>query len=421
MSLWGKVKSAFGGRDDGDAGGGKPRGTTPQDLFAAQVEAAFREASPAAALTRHPSAFGLLLKRDGNEQHVFLDNVFRETRDLDPDARRERIRRFVRSMAHPDVSAMSWEEVRPKLAPLLRTSSLLSGVIAGDGGPVNRPFLPFLVECVGIDSNDGIAYVMPHLVDTWGVTLSDVFAAATENARRFFQDDVDLFDSEAPYPLWHVSRDDSYESSRILVPGWLAAFRGKVTGRPVAIVPHRGLLVVGGDGDDACLRRLVASAKAEFEASPRSVSPALYTVDDRGAVVPLVLPAGHPLADDVVVGHVMHALGEYEPQKQRLQEKEGDAAFVASLYGLKGKSGGVYSYTTWSRDVPSLLPRADQVAMVLEPGVEGGEIFSVPWPSLLDLAGELLVPEPHVQPPRWRTSGWPDDAMLDMLRRVAVR
>ena len=158
------------------------------------------------------------------------------------------------------------------------------------------------------------------MIAKWGVQASDVFAAAAENGQGNFVDDIEPFDPQAPYPIWHVARDDSYESSRILVPGWLASFADKVNGRPVAIVPHRSLLIVGGDGDERCLRRLIDSAKGEFEASPRRISPALYTVDHDGMVIPLALPVGHPLAADVAVGHVMAAIAEYEVQKAQLEQ-----------------------------------------------------------------------------------------------------
>src|SRR6185369_15379006 len=105
-----------------------------------------------------------------------------------------------------------------------------------------------------------------------------------------------IYDDRVDYPLWHVARDDSYESSRLLLPAWLASFAGKVKGKPVAVVPHRSCVVVGGDGDHACLRRLIEFARREYEASPRAISPALYTVDAGGALAPLVLPGDHPLA-----------------------------------------------------------------------------------------------------------------------------
>jgi hypothetical protein len=341
---------------------------------------------------------------------------------MNPEQRRERVARFVRSIDTPDASAMTWVEVRPKLAPLLRTPTLFGGIpgFFGDKLPISRPFAPFLVECVGIDSEDGISYAAPHMIARWGVQPSDVFAASIENGQAYFTDDVASFDREAPYPIWHVSRDDSYESSRLLLPGWLASFADKVKGRPVAIVPHRSLLIVGGDGDERCLRRLIESAKGEFQASPRRISPALYTIEKGGKVIPLELPVGHALAADVAVGHAAMAVGEYEVQKAQLEERLSEDVFVASFNGIQRPDGGVLTYTTWSKDVPSLLPRADQVVLGFAPGEKGGEILRVPWPALMDIAGDCLTQEPDLDPPRWRTRRWPEEAALVKLRAVAM-
>ncbi len=417
MSVWEKVRHFLGSNTS------PTEPASPRELFAAEVEAVIRQSPTVTAVRRKPGEYAFVVSRGDQEHTLFLDNVFAETRDLDPERRRELVARVVRIADAPDATAMSWDEVRAKLAPLLRTPSLFASVEepTTDRLPIRRPFAPFLIECVGIDSDDGIAYATPYAIGKWGVEPSDVFAAATENGRAYFVDDVALFDPHAPYPIWHVSRDDSYESSRILVPGWLASFADKVSGRPVAIVPHRSMLIVGGDGDERCLRRLMDTAKGEFKASPRRISPALYTVDNDGDVVPLALSAGHPLAADVALGHIMAATDQYSDQKHQLEQRVDEEAFVAPYTGVRGKDGSAFSYTMWSRDVPSLLPRADQVALVFAPGVKGGETLFVPWEALVQIASDCFVQEPDLDPPRWRTIRWPEEPALEKLRAVAVR
>jgi hypothetical protein len=326
-------------------------------------------------------------------------------------------------MTPPDHGALSWDEVRPKLAPLLRTPSLFAPLaqLGSDKRPLARPFAPHLIECIGIDSDDGIAYASADQIGKWGVSADEAFAVAASNGAAYFTDDVQPYDREAPYPIWHVARTDSYESSRLLVPGWLASFAGKVRGRPVAIVPSRGLLVVGGDGDDRCLQRLAATAKAEFQSAARRTSPALYTVDDAGKVVPLVLPAGHPRAGEVALGHVMMAMSEYEEQREPLQKRLGDDVFVASYKAVQLEAGGILTYAVWSRGSVSLLPEVGEVALLVDPGVEGSEILRVPWGKLVELAGDCLTKEDGVEPPRWRATGWPDDGAMKLLREAALR
>jgi hypothetical protein len=411
MSFWAKVRGVLGSNEARPA-------SSPQDLLADQVAGVIRELFPDAAIQRGVEGFQLLVRRGGGgEQTLFLDNVFKETRDLDPAQRIQHIQRFVRAMAALDATPMTWDEVAPNLAPLLRTPSMFGGSPqTAEMRPLYRAAGPFLIECVGIDSENGIAYVGTDLPAKWGVTAEDVFTRSTENAHTFFQDDVAPYDTQAPYPIWHVSRDDSYESSRLLVPGWLASFGGKVKGRPVAIVPERSTLIVGGDGDARCLKRLVESAKAEFGASPRCISPALYTVDTDGKVVPLVLPPQHALATDVAVGHAMMASIEYETQQKAHQQRVGDGVFVASFKAIKTDAGAVLSYTTWTQGVASSLPRADDVALVTPDGDRPAKVIRVPWKVLLMVAGGHLEPEEGVDPPRWRTKGSLDKRMLEALR-----
>ena len=416
MTIWQKLRSTFGGGVPPEPHA-KP--ATPQELFAAQVEEAIRERHPGAVVKRHPEAFGFLLKRGETDRSLFLDNIFAETRDVPPEERQRRIARFVASLDAPDASTMSWDEVRPKLASLLRSPSMFNNLPSNfqrDKGPISRPFVPFVVECVGVDSDDGIAYVTPAMVEKWGVEVEDVFETATQNGRAYFVDDIAPYDPQAPYPIWYVARDDSYESSRLAVPGWLASFAGKVTGGPVAIVPRRDLLIVGGDGDERCVRRLLESAIREYEASPRRISPTLYTVDRSGTVIPLKLDSKHPLAADVAIAHVKAAIAEYETQKEPLQKRLGDDVFVASCKGMKSDDGTVFTYAIWSKDVMTLLPRTDLVMLLVEPGIEGSEIIRVPWEKLGEIVGDCIIQELDVDPPRWRTLTWPSEAMLSRLR-----
>jgi hypothetical protein len=116
----------------------------------------------------------------------------------------------------------------------------------------------------------------------------------------------------------------------------------------------------------------------------------------------------------------MAAMAEYDFQKARLDEHLKEDVFVASYKGLRGNDGGVFSYTTWSRGVLSLLPATDRVALGMDPGRQGAEVLWVPWKGLVEIVGGCLVQEPNLDPPRWRTVRWPDDGMLTRLRSISV-
>lgn len=165
---------------------------------------------------------------------------------------------------------------------------------------------------------------------------------------------------------------------------------------------------------------MIEAAKGEFEASPRRISAALYTVESDGKVVPFVVPDEHPLASQIALGHRLTAMAEYEFQKQQLDQQLPQDVFIASYVTLRDKAGPVFSVTTWSKGVPTLLPQTDQVALNPAPLAKDPAMVFVRWQALLDFAGDCLAPAPELNPPRWKTTGWPSDDCIERLKKVAV-
>jgi hypothetical protein len=394
---------------------------SPRELFTLEVEAILSEMPEVTSFKRRADEFVLDVMSKGIEHAVFLENTFHESREMSPEARTERIRRVVSAIGS-DSSTVEWEDVRERIVPLVRASTLFLAMIEdSDKMPLSRPVMPFVIQALAIDSPTSLQYVVPSNADDWGVDFETLFEVARLNAARYFgsADAFEIYDAQAPYPLWHVSVDDDYEPSRLLLPGWLAAFQGKVVGRPVAIMPERATLVVGGDGDERCLKRLIEMADREFAASRRSISPALYTVDENGEVVPLVLPHGHPLANDVALGHMKLALGEYQTQKEVLQARLGEDIFVASYLGVQRPDGSVLSYATWTEGVASLLPKVDEVAL-LSGDMNDPTVHRIAWSVLTEIAGAYLVRDPDLHPARFRAMEWPDPPTLGRLRSAAL-
>ena len=197
-----------------------------------------------------------------------------------------------------------------------------------------------------------------------------------------------------------------------------------MNGRPIAVVPQRSLLIVAGDGDDAAIKRL---AQIEYDASKTPISPAVYTVDDSGKVVPLVLARDHHLHGDVRRGHVILAMDQYAEQELRLhqmREKAGTDLFVARYEVLTHDVLGVIGYTIWAEEVLSLLPVAD-VVFIVGGGNENDDPkdryrFMVRWEDLMRIAGEWLRRVPDIYPTRFETLTWPDRKTLDRLWQARV-
>jgi hypothetical protein len=225
--------------------------------------------------------------------------------------------------------------------------------------------------------------------------------------------------------MFHVAVDDDYQSSRLAIPGLLASFAGRVEGRPIAIVPERAQIFVAGDARPEMVERLCAMADREWEASSRAISPALYTVDERGAVVPYVRPGDDELARKVQLGHVRLALFEYAEQKailDKIHERDGDDLFVATLNGMMRDDGRPVSWCLWGEGIESLLPEAE-IVFVEGGAAESGEerwSLKVPWSVVAEVMGDAWAEEPETHPRRIHPRAWPDAAQLAKLQAAAV-
>jgi hypothetical protein len=406
-----------------------PRSRTPpadpRALFARDAEAVVRRCAPEAAIHFAPVDFALKIEDANGAYTFFLDNVFAETREMSPADREARIAALTMAFRRRDVPS-EWASIAPRLAPVLRATSLVAAIpdprkAIGYAELITRPFLPFLKACLVVDDAGTMSFVQAEQIAASGLSLDDIFALANANlATLDAEHGVALYDASVPYPIWHVAHDDSYQSSRLLLPGWLAAFGGKVHGRPIAIVPTRDQMFVSGDADARAIERLLVTAEREFAASTRHVSPAIYTVAADGSVIPFIAPAAHALHARTRVAHYKLAIYEYAQQKEVLDRRlarEGKDVFVASLRGVESPKAGPLSFTTWAERTDSLLPVADAVAMGR---AGGGESIFVPWGALIELASPWIRVEPGSDPPRMRTSGWPDQATMGRLAARAI-
>jgi uncharacterized protein YtpQ (UPF0354 family) len=425
MGFWSKVAGIFGRRELAKV--------TPEEAF---VELALGVVQEQPDVLRVESVGGegmalLVHLKNGVQNTLFLKNTFLETRDASPDEKRERVGVVVGSFAEA-AEDRPWAEAISALVPLLRVSTFATGQGLGPElsslGPllVSRAFVPGLRIFLGEDQGASMRFVTHEALSEWEQEVEPALAIAFENLQHHVDADVDVesYDKDAGYPIWIVTRDDSYEASRLTLPGYLAGFRDKVLGNPLAIAPHRSLLVVSGDGSDDAIARLCKMAEAEFNASPRSISSALYTVNEAGSVVPFHLPPEHALHAVVERGHYVLQASCYAEQKQLLEErfeKEEVDVFVATFTVFEDEANALASRAVMTRGVATLLPVVDRVVLVnVVDDEQVGKLLMVPWPELLQLAPECFEPAPEHDPPRLRIVGWPSEAVLEQLQRYAA-
>lgn len=383
------------------------RNVDPREVLLREAEAVLRSDPKNGKVSRLENQFGLAVERNGDTRQVYLNNLFAETRELPPEERRNRILFFLTSISEDHDEG--WDEVQSMLRLVLRPCTA-NALIAPDGQldvPMARPAMPFLNALVVVDRPTSMAYVSQKLAEGWEVTPEEVFAAASKNLGAF-EGELEVYDRRHG-PLFTLPGTDDYAASRLLVPGWLASFQGKVEGRrPLAIVPERSTLFVGGDANPELVKWLAETAQREFDAANRSISPAVYTVDDAGQVVPY--QRTDALGPLLRRGHAILAAREYSEQKAVLDafhEKHDLDLFVATATLMMMKDGRPFSYCVWPDGIEALLPRTDMVVVMGgEPNTPGAWSHMLPFERAREIGGALWTQgEVRFGPERFRVSG----------------
>ena len=207
---------------------------------------------------------------------------------------------------------------------------------------------------------------------------------------------------------------DEHDAARLLLPECVD--RLPVCGEPVLMVPHRDHLLAAGADDPTALAAMLELCRALLEA-PDFVS-GVPLVRHGGGYTPFRPEPEHPLHGAFAELRVAQMVREHAQQRGWLEARlGGQGLFVASLRGIETRSG-LASYCVWSRGAPSLLPRAELVA-VLDPDEPGPPIV-VRWDDVMAIAGDALVPLGDTYPPRYRTRAFPAASTLSALRERNV-
>jgi hypothetical protein len=92
--------------------------------------------------------------------------------------------------------------------------------------------------------------------------------------------------------------------------------------------------------------------------------------------------------------------------------------FVASYKIFEQAGGIVYSACIWTNGIDSLLPRAENIAFLVD--LEGKDHFVVPWEAAVSVVGSLMEQEADLMPPRYRVRQFPNAEQIAKLRKLAL-
>jgi hypothetical protein len=416
VSFW---KKLFGGTEASAPPAAPSPGAAapdPRDLFVAELRAFLVANRPVERVEHLRDDFALeVTTEDGKTMRMYLRNAFHDWRQAAPEQRHVVLARYTSSLVTPVAEGHEepWDDVRDKLRPVVRACTF--GAELGDK-LLALPAWPYLMRAVGVDYPDRMRYVSPDDLAKWGKTAEEVYLAALEAFAPFGNVAPEQYDPDEKIWLIH---GDSYGTSRLLLPGWLRAAGQLVEGRPIAAIPERDMLLIAGDAKPDVVRRLAATAKSEYQAASRSISPALYTLGDGDRVVPYVPEGDAAIAHDVMLGHKLLAAAEYDAQKQRLDalhERDGVDVFVATCTLARKEGSAPFTYATWGEEVLTLLPEVDLVVVCGgDPSDERGWSFAVPWKTVLEKVAACLERRDDPAPPRWLTKSWPTKEQLQAL------
>jgi uncharacterized protein YtpQ (UPF0354 family) len=384
------------------------RNRTPEQRFTDEFVTTINRLPGIARITR-TEHFGIEVRRTGEtgSHSIFLGNLYAEVKHLDAGERSAAVRQFVTAMFNQPEEPEDWEGAAPRLRPVLRTTSYAQAGQVGGISVASKPALRHLVEMLVIDHEHRMSLVNSESLEEWGVTFDE---ASLKAAQNLMAEGTHL--ARLDNGVFAVASEDTYESSRLIVPGWLAGLGEEVGIQPVAVVPARDMMLIAHEGDEQALRWMLGEALRIFTDHPRWLSPVPYYADEEGDIVPWRPAPAHPLHKAVRLAERSLETYEYREQKERLEKifrQAGEDLLVAS-YSMETNTDGARSVTTWPRTADALLPYTDQIIFPAESGS-----FRVSWTHAAELLGDEWEEAPTT-PPRRRTLRWPDEATLARLR-----
>ncbi len=358
----------------------------------------------------------------GGEMKLYLGNVLHDLRRSRRAARPTLLKRFLDSMLAPDDALpASYEDVRPRLMPVVRRRDDMGIVaLAAQGAtddparrfqPATRPLAGDLVIALVCDQPTSMAYVNERELPTWQVSFDQALDDALDNLRGLPEHGG--WQQIGP-GVWSGEWGDSYDSSRILLPDLIHRVGVR---DPVVSVPFRNALMLTSAGNEAGIALMARVIEEHLDDTQRWLSFQLLRRDNTQWLVhaPLVsIDAWHLL-------NLRNAAAVNESQKElldALHARRGLELFVASYQLMAREDLGALSFTIWAEQVDTLLPRTEFIVFDKRERDAAGPLL-VPWAEASAVVGELMEATEHA-PERFRVRRFPDAAQCARLEELAI-
>lgn len=226
---------------------------------------------------RAKDALGLVVRRDGLEMELHLDNTYRAYRQ-NPAAGEALMTAYIEGiLGRPDhrfTAAGARERLLPRLMgrPLFRE---FRGML------VATPLTAGLMVAYVVDEAERMTYVTREHLQEWELTVGDLHRIALENLAAVTEpghlEPVNL--GPGGHRLFTLQAADGYAASRLLLADRLLAWAGALPGRPLLAVPARDQLYLWGEGDAVVTAAVERHVREAYRESPYPILPHLLAYD----------------------------------------------------------------------------------------------------------------------------------------------
>lgn len=380
----------------------------PTDIFAGKVIRALRDAGWPYEVQYLRSKFVLLTGYRGGVLH--LAGVYADWRAC---PRRERAATLARIITPILDSAIeeTWEQASPRLLPIVRSlTDLQATALAADEPGLDlwqphRCLAGPLATLLAVDAPGSISYVQHARVQSWGLPFEVLLDRAIENLVA--KSPVRFREMEGGFLVSDYG--DRYDASRLLLPELFLALQ--LPGEPVAVAISRDEVAVAGSEDTAALNAMAAHVMVAHAASDRPLSRLPLILCDR-KWRPFEAAWGQGLDP-------LHELAARQLHRDYAVQTPGLEHYLASrdkdVYVPPQEvlldDGRPFAWTSWTQNVPALLPRADVVGLT---DSQERRLFRT-WGDIERICGPF-TPDDRLHPPRFTPPPWPD---AETWRRLA--
>lgn len=395
--------------------------TVSPNKFAKIFLASARKQGFQKAMTYDASDFRFFI--DNDKSNIFhLTNAYRDYRNAEKAERENVLSKYTSSLEVASIPT-SFNVAKSHILPAIRAKGLgeslrITNLMQKNDSPLDQLFIPFSADAdmmLAYDTEQSIQMVGMTVLESWGVSAAEAMAVAFDNLRdRTIDQFGDLGDG-----IWVGQWNDSYDTSRVLLPD--VAYRSNVGSNPVMMIPTRGCFLLTSSNNVTGQLKMIEYARESVERDGRVISALMYRFQD-GKVIEYISE------DEFVIQKMAnfnreYVADDYASQKDfldKLHDSEGTDIFVASFsIATNTTTGNITSFCSWTKDVDSLLPKTDVVAMVDLDAFQKYSIKYIAWADAIALDGYLL-PDANTHPIRYRATQFPSAEQLRAIPEVEL-